>query len=566
MNLAPEQRELFGVCEEVHAEYGGGGTRLLALTVSTAVDTLNAFQEIVDAAVAEAEAAGAEVAAAERAGEAVEGGARRAAAVAEGGGAALAELDFVLSGDTGAERDAFVVYHASSDAVLRLWVHHCRGTLDMREREQSARLWRTIESAHVLKVLDACALRVAGTGRAEVCVLTESCEGGSLADRVRARPIAEPQLWDLFEQLAAALADVHAAQIVHRAVSLSSAFFAKPSSNIVRLGGLERCLKTWQAGLEAGAGPRLDEEHSPPELADGHLFSQKSDVWCLGCALLEMAAGHPSVPFRGSARQLQCLRAASFELFAAQEDVHAAFGLPAAAYTPGVLRVVYTVLQEDPEARPSAAELCGLMRSYKTEARAEREAARGGFDLEAFLGRRRARRAQAGDEAEQGGEARRHVREDSPLHDGLLVFGVAPPGLALDTGVALRHWLLDAMDWEACHAYHDFVDAGCAEIDYLPDGATTLEPERDEMLRTRIAYGAPPCACAASRHQACMAQVLNHSQPPLLPVCYPFPCARANCSLANDPHRQRRVGELRLLRGRRTGHHNARDLRFLRAA
>jgi hypothetical protein len=492
-SLAPEQRELFGVCEEVHAEFGSGGTRMLALTVSAAVDTLNAFQEVVDAAAAEDEAAAAEEAAAARAGEPP-----RAGGGPGGGGPgelAMSELDFVLSGTTGRELDAFVVYHAGSDRVLRLWAHHCRGTLDMRERLQSAKLWRGIDSAHVLKVLDARALQVPGAGRSDVCVLTEGCEGGTLAERVRARPIAEPQLWDLFEQLAQALADVHAQQLVHRSVSLGAAYFAKGGSNIVRLGGLERCLKTWQAGLEAGAGPRVDEEHCPPELADGHLFSPKSDVWCLGCCLLEVAAGHAGVPFRGSARQLQCLRSASFELFAAQEGVHAAFGLPREAFTEGVLRVVYAALQAEPEQRPSAAELCGLLRTYKTEARAARAAlaaaaSPGGFELERFLAARRARRAKAGDEAEHSGGARRHAREaDSALHDGLVVFGVAPAGLALDTGLALRHWLVDAMDWEDCHVYHDFVDAGCAcEMDYLPDGAP-LEPERDEMLRTRISYG-----------------------------------------------------------------------------
>ena len=62
--LAPEQRELFDVCEEVHAEFGSGGTRMLALTVSAAVDTLNAFQEVVDAVAAEDEAAVVEAAAA----------------------------------------------------------------------------------------------------------------------------------------------------------------------------------------------------------------------------------------------------------------------------------------------------------------------------------------------------------------------------------------------------------------------------------------------------------------------------------------------------------------------
>lgn len=168
-------------------------------------------------------------------------------------------------------------------------------------------------------------------------------------------------------------------------------------------------------------------------------------------------------------------------------------------YTPHVLRILHSTLQEDADQRPSAAELCGLIQSYKTASRAERATARA-FNVDSFLHNRQAHAKETGtvvgEQGEQGGGDNSDDAGSPPLlKDTLIAFSLTPVGIALDMSLQLRRWLLDTLDLDECHCFHDFVAAQCELEDYDVDDA--LEGSRAADLQ--LASGAASVAiCAVS--------------------------------------------------------------------
>ncbi|MEP6701900.1 MAG: protein kinase, partial [Betaproteobacteria bacterium] len=121
--------------------------------------------------------------------------------------------------------------------------------------------------------------------------LMEYCVHGSLRDRMQCGPLAGAELHSMIQQLAAAIASVHAAGLVHRDL--------KPENVLVRsLDPLELVLTDFSIasvleGTQRFTGVARTLPYAAPESLSG-VIDGKSDYWALGMIVLEAVSGtHP---------------------------------------------------------------------------------------------------------------------------------------------------------------------------------------------------------------------------------------------------------------------------------
>ena len=130
-------------------------------------------------------------------------------------------------------------------------------------------------------------------------LVLELVEGDTLADRIRAGPMAIPEAVAIARQIANALDAAHEKGIVHRDL--------KPANIKITPAGVVKVLDFGLAKLDP-AGPRdesptltLDRTHAgtiagtvpymSPEQARGLEVDKRTDVWAFGCVLYEMLTG-----------------------------------------------------------------------------------------------------------------------------------------------------------------------------------------------------------------------------------------------------------------------------------
>ncbi|HEY0872032.1 MAG TPA: protein kinase [Vicinamibacterales bacterium] len=182
------------------------------------------------------------------------------------------------------------------------------------------------------------------TGAGQFIVL-ELVQGGTLAERVRSRPLAVPEALRIARDIADALHAAHERGIVHRDI--------KPANIALTAGGKPKVLdfglaKAFAAEssattIDGGTRPGVvlgTVPYMSPEQARGLAVDKRSDIWSFGCVLFEMLTGR--TPFAAGSTSDIVAR-----ILSAEPDLTA---IPANA--PARVRwLLRRCLEKDPERR-----------------------------------------------------------------------------------------------------------------------------------------------------------------------------------------------------------------------
>ena len=175
-------------------------------------------------------------------------------------------------------------------------------------------------------------------------IVMEFASGGDLANFIRkqgATPLPEEDIWRLLIQVTAGLRHLHAARILHRDIKAENIFI--DGVGRVKIGdlGLGRMLDGKTIHARTTVGTPL---YFSPELCDERPYNEKSDIWALGCLVYELCTFKP--PFVAT-NQLALAR----KILREQPPP-----LPT-TYTMELAFLIAKMLEKDPNARPSAAQI-----------------------------------------------------------------------------------------------------------------------------------------------------------------------------------------------------------------
>ena len=186
-------------------------------------------------------------------------------------------------------------------------------------------------------------------------IVMEHADGGDLTGAIAKRRKSgvrwpEDEVMRIFVQLCLALKHVHEANILHRDLKAQNVFLT--SRGIVKLGdfGIAKVLDSGedQARTQIGTPYYLS-----PEICESKPYGRKSDVWSLGVILFELLT--LEMPFQ--ATSLPSL----VHLICATEPpyhkVQAPCNNSVERYSNGMLALVRSMLQKDPDRRPSVKQL-----------------------------------------------------------------------------------------------------------------------------------------------------------------------------------------------------------------
>ncbi|MBI4484857.1 MAG: protein kinase, partial [Acidobacteria bacterium] len=171
---------------------------------------------------------------------------------------------------------------------------------DAAQREQ---FLRDAGAAARLSHPNIAALYEIGDDQGALFLVCEFVPGDTLKATIAGRPLNPRRAIDLAIQIADALADAHAEDIVHRDLKTDDIIVTpKGNAKILDFG-----LAAWKSDRGAGTG-----QYMSPEQALGEQIDSRSDVFSLGAMLFEMLTGRP--PFSGAtpeALALQILQASA---------------------------------------------------------------------------------------------------------------------------------------------------------------------------------------------------------------------------------------------------------------
>ena len=177
-------------------------------------------------------------------------------------------------------------------------------------------------------------------------IVMEYCEGETLGQRIRRRPLDAGEFLNIARQLAAGVAAAHDSGIVHRDIK-SANVIIEPSGQVKILDfGLARLLQREMSAdkptFESTSGHFFGTLHYvSPEQAFGRPADERSDLFSLGVVFYQMATGQ--LPFNADAplTVLQKIRQAEPEPFVPLDP----------KFPPTAAKVIGRLLQKDPGAR-----------------------------------------------------------------------------------------------------------------------------------------------------------------------------------------------------------------------
>ncbi|MDN4173329.1 serine/threonine-protein kinase [Nocardioides sp. SOB77] len=211
------------------------------------------------------------------------------------------------------------------------------GDEGFRERfVREAQAQASLDSPHVVHVYDH------GEVDGRLYLVTQRVPDGDLAEALRARGVPPREAAvDVVAQVAAGLADVHAAGFVHRDVKPANVLLRRHEGGVTAYLGDFGIVRQAQAEHTAtSAGTAGTPDYMAPELHTGAKAGPRTDVYSLGCLLWATLTGSP--PYSG---------ASEWELVTAHREQPVPQLPGEGAMVEGVNRVLARAMAKDPAER-----------------------------------------------------------------------------------------------------------------------------------------------------------------------------------------------------------------------
>uniref|UniRef100_A0AAG5D6V5 non-specific serine/threonine protein kinase n=1 Tax=Anopheles atroparvus TaxID=41427 RepID=A0AAG5D6V5_ANOAO len=172
----------------------------------------------------------------------------------------------------------------------------------------------------------------------------EYADGGTLAqvlaERSHGEPLPERFVLNIFEQLASAISYMHSQSILHRDLKTANVFLHGRGTVKVGDFGISKIMNTKVQAQTVLGTPY----YFSPEMCEGKVYDEKSDVWALGCIVGEMCCLKKAFTATNLSELVTKIMTAEY------------VPLPG-GYSETLRHVLALMFQIDPTARPSASEL-----------------------------------------------------------------------------------------------------------------------------------------------------------------------------------------------------------------
>jgi serine/threonine protein kinase len=237
------------------------------------------------------------------------------------------------------------VYLARDEKLDRLVAVKVLHNDDLAADERRARFLREARTAASIRHPNVATIHEVGeTDEGVPFIVMEYCEGETLAQRMRRRPLESGELLSVGRQLAAGLAAAHEQGIIHRDLK-SANVMIEPTGQVKILDfGLAKALQgDFSHSPDSSSSRRLfgTLHFLSPEQTRGLPADARSDLFALGIVLYQMATGQ--LPFNADAplMVLEKIRDSEPEPFVARDP-----GFP-----PTAAKIIGKLLQKDPKNR-----------------------------------------------------------------------------------------------------------------------------------------------------------------------------------------------------------------------
>jgi TolB-like protein/tRNA A-37 threonylcarbamoyl transferase component Bud32/tetratricopeptide (TPR) repeat protein len=216
--------------------------------------------------------------------------------------------------------------------------------------DRRARFFREAKSAAAIRHQNVATIYdVDETADGQPFIVMEYCEGETLSQRIRRRPLDSAEFLSIARQIAAGVSAAHEQSIVHR--DIKSANIIVERSGIVKIldFGLAKSLP--RSITDPGAGERTFDSTTghffgtlhfiSPEQARGQNADARSDLFSVGVVLYHMASGH--LPFNADAplMVLDKIREGEPEPFVPLDP----------SFPPAAAKIISRLLQKNPDDR-----------------------------------------------------------------------------------------------------------------------------------------------------------------------------------------------------------------------
>jgi len=219
---------------------------------------------------------------------------------------------------------------------------------DLAYDDRRARFMREARSAAAVRHQNVATIyEVDETEDGQPFIVMEYCEGETLSQRIRRRPLDAGEFLSIARQIAAGVAGAHEQGIVHRDIK-SANIIIEPTGlvKILDFGlakGLARTISDpGERSMESTTGTFFGTLHFiSPEQARGGNADERSDLFSVGVVLYHMASGH--LPFNAEAplMVLDKIRDGEPEPFLPMDP----------AFPPAAAKIISRLLQKNPDDR-----------------------------------------------------------------------------------------------------------------------------------------------------------------------------------------------------------------------